>query len=393
MAATTPGAASRCGPADVAGSSSVSDPANTGSADGGRSAALARIEAWRQRAPVFRDATITMTHGAGGKASQSLIEGLVAPTLAAADVDGVSDRFDDGAVLRPPPDHDVVVSTDAFVVTPRFFPGGSIGDLAVNGTVNDLAVMGAEPVALTLSLVLEEGLAVDELRRILADVADAAAAAGVKVVSGDTKVVERGAADGCYITTTGIGYRPTSTRLGAELVEVDDVVICSGPIGDHGVAVMLARGDLALAADIDSDTRPLAELVAALTAAVPDVRWMRDATRGGVASVLNELAGAADVGVEVDEAAVPVRRPVSGACELLGLDPLYIANEGTMVAVVPAKQVNAALAAMTAVPGGEGAAVIGRVGGDHRRLVVARTAFGGTRILDMLVGDPLPRIC
>ncbi|MDH3295976.1 MAG: hydrogenase expression/formation protein HypE, partial [Acidimicrobiia bacterium] len=219
------------------------------------------------------------------------------------------------------------------------------------------------------------------------------AAAGVMVVSGDTKVVERGAADGCFVTTTGIGFRPTSVRLGAELVQAGDVVICSGPIGDHGVAVMVARGDLALAADITSDTRPLADLVAALLTTVPNVRWMRDATRGGLASVLNELAGAAGCGVEVNEASVPVRRTVAGACELLGLDPLYIANEGTMAAVVPADRADDAVAALASAPGGEEAVVIGRVVDDHQGLVVARTAFGGTRILDMLVGDPLPRIC
>ena len=367
--------------------------------DGGRAAALARIEAWRQRAPVFKDDTITMAHGAGGKASQSLLEGVIRPVLS----NEVLDRLDDGASLSVPAGHDVVVSTDAFVVTPRFFPGGSIGDLAVNGTVNDLAVMGARPSALTLSLVLEEGFAVDELRRILADVAAAAERAGVSVVAGDTKVVERGAADGCYLTTTGIGFRPVDMSLGADSVEVGDVVICSGPIGDHGVAVMVARGDLALAADVESDTAPLGDLVAGLlggagalgeVGAGSEVRWMRDATRGGVASVLNELAAAAgSVGVEIDEASVVVRRPVVGACELLGLDPLYIANEGTMVAVVAADAADAALAVLRAHPAGEHAAVIGRIVGDHAGLVVARTAFGGTRILDMLVGDPLPRIC
>ena len=358
-------------------------------ADDGRAAALARIEAWRQRAPVFRDTTITMAHGAGGKASQSLLEGVIRPALSNPSLD----RLDDGAVLAVPGDHEVVVSTDAFVVTPRFFPGGSIGDLAVNGTVNDLAVMGAQPHALTLSLVLEEGLAVDELRRIIDDVASAASACQVTVVTGDTKVVERGAADGCYLTTTGIGFRPVHMLLGADQVSIGDVVLCSGPIGDHGVAVMVARGDLALAAEISSDTRPLVAPIRAVLAAAPGTRWMRDATRGGVASVLNELAGATGLGVEIDEVSVPVRRPVVGACELLGLDPLYIANEGTFIAIVPETEADAALAALRAVLDDDGAAVIGRIVADHPELVVARTAFGGTRILDMLVGDPLPRIC
>ncbi|MDH3300931.1 MAG: hydrogenase expression/formation protein HypE [Acidimicrobiia bacterium] len=370
--------------------------------DEGRRAALARIEAWRQRAPVFRDDTITMAHGAGGKASQSLLTGVVLPALTAGDGgDGADDggdtelhRLDDGAVVdMPDGGHQLVVTTDAFVVTPRFFAGGSIGDLAVNGTVNDLAVMGATPEALTLSLVLEEGLAVSELRRILDDVAAAARAAGVTVVAGDTKVVEREAADGCYLTTTGIGFRRSDLGLGADQVRGGDTVICSGPIGDHGIAVLVARGDLALTADLVSDTRPLTPAVSALLDAVPATRWMRDATRGGVASVLNELAGASGCGVELDEAAVPVRRPVVGACELLGLDPLYIANEGTFVAVVPADRVGDALAALRSVPGCEEAAAIGRIVDDHPRLVVANTTFGGTRILDMLVGDPLPRIC
>ena len=363
--------------------------------DDGRAAALARIEAWRQRAPVFRDDTITMAHGAGGKASQSLLAGVILPSLAAGDDDGEPElhRLDDGAVVDVPDGHRLVITTDAFVVTPRFFSGGSIGDLAVNGTVNDLAVMGADPVAFTLSLVLEEGFAVAELRRILDDVASAARAAGIAVVAGDTKVVERAAADGCYLTTTGIGFRPTDLDLGADRVQSGDAVICSGPIGDHGIAVLVARGDLALATDLPSDTRPVAAAVAALLGAVPGTRWMRDATRGGVASVLNELAGAAGCGVEVDEAAVPVRRPVVGACELLGLDPLYIANEGTFVAVVPADDADDAVAALRSVPGCEEAAAIGRIVDDHPQLVVTRTAFGGTRILDMLVGDPLPRIC
>jgi hydrogenase expression/formation protein HypE len=357
--------------------------------DDGRAAALARIEAWSRRAPTFKDETITLAHGAGGRAWQSLLEAVIRPALS----NPVLDRLDDGAVLDLPDGHEAVLTTDSFVVKPRFFPGGSIGDLAVNGTVNDLSVMGAVPQALTLSLVLEEGLAVDELRRILVDVAAASDQAQVPVVSGDTKVVERGAADGCYLTTTGLGSRPPWRQLGADRVQVGDAVICSGPVGDHGVAIMVARGDLALSADIVSDTAPLFPLVNELLDAAPASRWLRDATRGGVASVLNELAELATVGVEIDEVAVPVRRPVAGACELLGLDPLHIANEGTLVAVVPADDADAALAAMRSTAAGEQATVIGRIVDDHHGLVVARTAFGGTRILDMLVGDPLPRIC
>lgn len=369
--------------------------AGSGSDEGGdatdraRRDTLARIEAWRQRAPMLRDHTITLAHGAGGKASQSLIEGLIRPALSNPELD----RLDDAAVLDVPADHRLVVTTDAFVVTPRRFPGGSIGDLAVNGTVNDMACLGATPAALTLSLVLEEGLAVDELRAIVGDVAAAAAAAGISVVTGDTKVVERGAADGCYLTTTGIGFVPTALRLGAESVRPGDAIVVTGPIGDHGIAVLVARGDLALVAPVESDTAPLHRLAAALLAAVPDTRWLRDPTRGGVASAVNELAAATDLGAELSEADVPVRPPVSGACELLGLDPLHIANEGRLVAVVPGPAAETAVSALAGRPEGEGARIIGAVTDDHPGLVVVRTPFGGTRVLDMLVGDPLPRIC
>jgi hydrogenase expression/formation protein HypE len=368
-------------------------PADPGVEPEGRERArldtLARVEAWRRRAPVLRDETITLAHGAGGKASQSLVDGLIRPALSNPELD----RLDDAAVLDVPDGHRLVVTTDAFVVTPRRFPGGSIGDLAVNGTVNDLACLGATPAALTLSLVLEEGLAVDELRAIVDDVAAAASAAGVPVVTGDTKVVERGAADGCYLTTTGVGFVPTGLRLRAEDVRAGDAVLVSGPIGDHGIAVLVARGDLALTAPVESDTAPLHELSAALLDAVPATRWLRDPTRGGVASAVNELVAACGLGVELVEADLPVRRPVAGACELLGLDPLHIANEGRLVAVVPGGSAATAVAALAGRPEGEGARIVGVVTDDHPGLVVVRTPFGGTRILDMLVGDPLPRIC
>ena len=354
-----------------------------------RDAVLARIEEWRQRAPVLRDDTITMAHGAGGKASQSLIEGVIRPALSNPELD----RLADAAVLDVPPAHRLVVSTDAFVVTPRRFPGGSIGDLAVNGTVNDVACLGARPEAITLSLVLEEGLAVDELRAIVADVAAAAAGAGVQVVSGDTKVVERRAADGCYLTTTGIGFVPTAVVLDATNVRAGDAVVVSGTLGDHGVAVMMARGDLALAADVESDTAALHRLVADLLDAAPETRWLRDPTRGGVASTCNELAAASGLGVQLVESDFPVRPPVAGACELLGLDPLYIANEGKLVAVVPADAAEIAVATMRRHREGAEARVIGSITDDHPGLVVVQTPFGGTRIVDMLVGDPLPRIC
>ena len=350
---------------------------------------LERIEQWKRKPPRLTDEVITMAHGAGGKASQSLTEAVFKAAYGGPQLD----RLDDGAVLDVPSGSRIVFTTDAFVVTPRSFPGGSLGDLAVNGTVNDLAVMGATPKWLTVSAVLEEGFSIAELRDIVGDVAAAASAAGVEIVAGDTKVVERGAADGCYLTTSGVGLLAHDRQLGAEQVQPGDVVLVSGTIGDHGMAVMLARGDLALKADIKSDTAPLNLLTDALLEAAPRTRWMRDPTRGGLASACNELAAAANVGVSLFEASLPVKPPVSGACELLGLDPLYVANEGKLVAVVPADEVEAALAALRSVPVGAEAVAVGEINDEHPAMVVAHTPFGGTRIVDMLVGAPLPRIC
>ena len=354
-----------------------------------REKVLERIEQWKLRPPRLADDVITMAHGAGGKASQSLTEAVFKAAYGGPQLD----RLDDGAVLDIPSGHRIVFTTDAFVVTPRVFAGGSLGDLAVNGTVNDLAVMGATPKWLTVSAVLEEGLPMDELRSIVGDAAAAAAAAGVEIVAGDTKVVERGAADGCYLTTSGIGLLPENREFGAEQVEPGDVVLVSGTIGDHGMAVMLARGDLKLDADISSDTAPLHTAVAALLDAVPTTRWMRDPTRGGLASACNELATAANLGVSLFEESLPVNPPVNGACELLGLDPLYVANEGKFVAVVPADKADGALAALHSDPVSAGAVAVGEINDEHPGMVVAHTPFGGSRIVDMLVGAPLPRIC
>ncbi len=350
---------------------------------------LERIELWKLKPPRLTDEVITMAHGAGGKASQSLTEAVFKAAYGSQQLD----RLDDGAVLEIPSGSRIVLTTDAFVVTPRSFPGGSLGDLAVNGTVNDLAVMGATPKWLTISAVLEEGFPITELREIVGDVAAAAAKAGVEIVAGDTKVVERGAADGCYLTTSGVGLLPNDRRLGAEQVQPGDVVLVSGTIGDHGMAVMLARGDLALKSDIKSDTAPLHTATAALLEAVPTTRWMRDPTRGGLASACNELAAAANVGMSLFEASLPVKPPVNGACELLGLDPLYVANEGKLVAVVPANEAEVALAALRSVSVGVEAVAVGEINDEHPGMVVAHTPFGGTRIVDMLVGAPLPRIC
>lgn len=332
----------------------------------------------------FTDEVITLAHGAGGQSSAALFEAVFRPAFG----NEWLDRREDGAVLDIPLGHRLVVTTDSFVVKPRHFPGGSIGHLAVHGTVNDLAVMGAVPRWLTAAFVLEEGLAVDELRSIVTDMASAAAEAEVAIVAGDTKVVERGAADGVYITTTGVGLRPVGRNLGAEQVSVGDKVVVSGTIGDHGVAILVARGDLNLAGDIRSDTASVHLQAAALLTAVPETRWLRDPTRGGLASALNELAQVCGLGVWLDEWALPVRPVVAGACELLGLDPLYIANEGKLVAIVPAADAEAARMTL-----GPDAAVVGEIHADPSGMVVLRTAVGGTRIVDLLVGDPLPRIC
>jgi hydrogenase expression/formation protein HypE len=353
------------------------------------SAVLDRIESFRRRRPRFTDEIITLAHGAGGKASAALIDAVFAPAFANEALAPLAD----GAVLALPSGERIVMSTDAFVVKPLRFPGGSIGDLAVNGTVNDLAVMGACPLAISAAFVIEEGFPVAELRAIVDDMAAAASAAGVEVVTGDTKVVNRGAADGLYITTAGVGVLPPGQRLGPELVQAGDSVLVSGTIADHGMAVMLARGDLAIEAELRSDTAALGGLIADLLRAAPSTRWLRDPTRGGLGTVCNELARAANLAVVLDEASIPVDPAVNGACDLLGIDPLYVANEGKVVAVVAAQETDAALAAMRAHPHGLGAARIGEIRDDPPGIVVLLTGFGGTRIVDMLVGDPLPRIC
>lgn len=367
--------------------------ASIGTASRGRTGSdeervLERIEQVRRRRPRIREERITLAHGAGGKASQTLIEALFVETFA----NPVLERLDDGAVLETSAGR-LVFTTDSYVVSPLFFPGGDIGDLAVNGTVNDLAVCGARPLYLSAGFIIEEGFPVENLQQIAASMADAARRADVQVVTGDTKVVQRGKADGCYVTTAGVGLLERPVELGPQAVRPGDAVLVSGPIGDHGVTVMLARGELDIEADLRSDTAALNGLVAQLLDAVSGVRMLRDATRGGVATILNEVARAAQVSVVVDESSVPVRPVVNGACELLGIDPLYVACEGRFVAVVDGDHADAALDALRAHPQGEEAALIGRVKDDPPGLVLLRTAFGGTRIVDMLVGDPLPRIC
>jgi hydrogenase expression/formation protein HypE len=279
------------------------------------------------------------------------------------------------------------------VVDPLFFPGADIGALAVAGTVNDLAVSGARPMFLSCGMVLEEGLTLETLRRVTASMRRMAERAGVSIVTGDTKVVERGAADKLFINTSGIGVIPAGITISAAAARPGDAVILSGALGEHGVAILIARNQLALDADVESDCRPLHELVAAILRACPSTRCLRDATRGGIATVLNEFASSSGVGIRIRENALPMRETVRGACEILGLDPLYLANEGKLVAVVPGQDADRALAAMRADPAGADAAIIGEVTRDPNGMVVMQTAFGGERIVDMLVGEQLPRIC
>jgi hydrogenase expression/formation protein HypE len=350
---------------------------------------LGIIETARGKRPKFRDERVTMAHGAGGKATQGLIEGLLAPAFASPALDEMADA---GAVAVD--DVELALTTDSYVVRPMRFPGGSIGELAVNGTVNDLAVSGARPLALSLSLILEEGLPADDLRAEVEAIAAAARAADVQIVAGDTKVVERGHADGMYVCTTGIGRRDPRARLSPASLRPGDRILLSGGVGEHGTAIMLARNEFDLDADIESDTRSLWPAVdALLDAAGPELRCLRDATRGGVASVLNELARSSTVAMIVREGDVPVRPEVAGAAEILGIDPMYIANEGKLVAFVAPEAAERALAALRDVPGCEAAAEIGEVRTEPPGMVLVETSFGGKRVMDQLVGDPLPRIC
>jgi len=349
---------------------------------------LDRIDRARRRRPRIREERITMSHGAGGKASRTLTEAVFLDAFR----NPLLEPLEDAALLQMNGTR-LALTTDSYVVSPLFFPGGNIGDLAVNGTVNDLSVAGATPLYLSAGFVLEEGFRVADLTAIVASMQAAAATAGVQVVTGDTKVVERGKADGCYINTAGVGVVEHDLALGAATARPGDAVIVSGPVGDHGVTIMLARGELDIEADLSSDTAPMNGMIAGLLAAVPGVRAMRDATRGGVATILNEVAVAAGVGVIVEEDQIPVRTQVRGAAELLGIDPMYVACEGRLVAIVDGRQADRAVAALRAHPLGEQSAVIGRVTADQPGIVLLKTAFGGTRIVDLLVGDPLPRIC
>jgi hydrogenase expression/formation protein HypE len=337
----------------------------------------------------FRDPQIEMAHGAGGIASRRLVDGLFAPLLFGPVPQPLSDAAHVNINGTP-----VAMTTDSFVVRPLRFPGGSIGELAVNGTVNDLAVSGARAQALVCSYVLEAGLPTEVLEAEVRAMADAAQRAGVIICGGDTKVVEHGKADQMYITTAGIGCPIPGVSISPAAVRPGDKILLSGPIGDHGITILLARGDLDLEADLRSDTRSVLPLIESLAAAAGSaIRWMRDPTRGGVATSLNELARDCGLGILLSEDRIPVRDAVRGACELLGLDPLHIANEGQFLAVVAPESAAAALAALRKTPGGEDAVIIGELSEQPAGAVLVTTNYGGSRIVDMLVGDPLPRIC
>lgn len=342
----------------------------------------------------FTDDRISMQHGAGGQATARLVEGLFVPAFAGPPFPNAALKALGDAAVLAPVDGRLAMTTDTFVVKPLRFPGGCIGSLAVHGTVNDLAVSGAVPLGLTAGFVLEAGLDADELRAQVDAMARAARDAGVPIVAGDTKVVEHGSADGMYVNTAGVGRVRDDADLGATRVRPGDAILVSGSLGDHGITIMIARNEVDLAGDLASDSRSVLPLTSALLDALGrDVHWMRDATRGGMATVLNELARDAELGITVEEPAIPVRDPVRGACELLGLDPLHVANEGQFVAVVEAARADDALATLQSVPGGEAARLVGRVTDEHPARVVGRTGFGSQRVIDVLVGDPLPRIC
>lgn len=338
--------------------------------------------------PAFDTETVLLAHGGGGKLSAELFRSIFLPAFG----NPILDRMDDQASLKIAETR-LAFTTDSFVVKPLFFRGGDIGSLAVHGTVNDLAVGGATPLFLSAAFILEEGFPLGDLRRIAASMRTAAQRAGVQIVTGDTKVVEKGSCDGLFVNTAGIGLIPTHLHLSADQARPGDVVLLSGSIGDHGIAVLAEREGLSFETDIQSDTAPLHSLVAALLATGGSIRCMRDPTRGGVASAANEIAQTARVGIQLYEEAIPVRQDVRGACELLGLDPLYIANEGKLLAICASDDAESLLAALRRHSLGEDAALIGRVTAENSGLVTIRTSLGATRIVDMLANDPLPRIC
>ncbi len=349
---------------------------------------LQQIERIKHKPLRLREKTITMAHGAGGKATHDLI----AAVFLKAFQNPLLEKLEDQATFELNGTK-LAITTDAFTVYPHFFPGGDIGCLSVHGTVNDLATAGAKPLFLAAAFLLEEGFPIEDLNRIVDSMANAAQKCNVQIVTGDTKTVQRGKGDGVYIVTTGIGVIEHPVNLSTASIRPGDKVILSGAIGEHGVAVMIARGNLELEADIESDTAPLWDMVDSVLKVCPRVRCMRDPTRGGVATVLNEFAKASQVCIRVFDEAVPVRPEVRGACEILGIDPLYVANEGKMLFVVPPEDAETVLTVLKRHPLGKDAAIIGQVEEEPAGIVLLETGIGGARVLDMLTGDPLPRIC
>lgn len=344
---------------------------------------------WTCPLPLRDFPSIVLGHGGGGKLSAELVEHLFVPHFGNPTLAGLADS----SVLARPAGR-IAVSTDSFVVRPLFFPGGSIGELAVNGTVNDLAMSGARPLYLTAGFILEEGLSIAMLSAIVERMAAAARTAGVEIIAGDTKVVEKGHGDGCYINTSGIGIVPEQISIAPANARAGDAVLVSGSIGDHGMAVMSVREGLSFETGIVSDCAPLYSLVQAMLLAAPGaIHVLRDPTRGGVASSLNEIAASAQVGIEIEESQLPVKAEVQAACELLGLDPIYVANEGKLLAIVAEEFAETVLGAMRAHPLGASAARIGRVTRERPGMLLAKTQIGGTRVVPMQIGEQLPRIC
>ncbi len=341
----------------------------------------------------FSGKTITLSHGAGGKAMHDLIDEIFVAGFDSAELTLLEDqaRFDLTELTKR--GNRLALTTDSYVVDPLFFPGGDIGKLAVTGTVNDLAVGGAIPLYLTCGMIIEEGFAIDDLQRIVASMKATADEAGVRIVTGDTKVVPRGAADKLFINTAGVGVISESTDIRANRALAGDVVIINGFIGDHGAAIVDARGELALEISVETDCQPLNDLIQNMLAVCPDIHCMRDATRGGLATVLNEFAGNSDISIALDQTKIPVREEVRGVCEVLGLDPLYLANEGKLVAIVAAEDAEPLIKLMQQHPAGKNSCVIGKVEASPQGKVILETGFGGNRIIDMLVGEQLPRIC
>ncbi|WP_027401705.1 hydrogenase expression/formation protein HypE [Aphanizomenon flos-aquae] len=352
-----------------------------------------KIEQVRRRQGKVRDTHINLSHGSGGKAMRDLIDDIFVKSFDNPILAQLEDQATFDLASLSQHGKRLAFTTDSYVVDPLFFPGSDIGELAINGTINDLAVSGAKPLYLTCSVILEEGLPVETLRRVVASMQKAAQKAGVQIVTGDTKVVNRGCADKLFINTAGIGIIPPGINISPRNIQPGDVVIINGEIGNHGAAILIARGELALETDIESDCQPLHELVAEIIKVCPQIHAMRDVTRGGLATVLNEFALTANVGIRINENAIPIREEVNGICEILGLEPLYLANEGKLVIIAPAEKADLILETMRNHPTGKDASIIGEIIPTPSGIVLLKTAFGAERIIDMLVGDQLPRIC